>query len=396
MNDTHNETSANNRRLGLTVVASAVLVLALGYGAWHWFTGRHQENTDNAYVSGNVVQITPQITGSVTSILADEADMVKAGQVLFKMDPMDAKLALEQAQEQLGQAVREVKTMFDNNQTLSQQIKVRQADVAKAQNELSKAQGDLERRSPMSQSGSVGLEEIAHASEQALMAKHNVDQTLAALEVAKDQLTASLTQTKGTTVAQHPSVKRAASKVREAYLAMHRTDILSPIDAHVAKRFVQLGQRVAAGSALMTLVSLDQLWVDANFKEAQLKNIRLGQNVTLDSDLYGSQVTYHGKVAALGSGTGGAFALLPAQNATGNWIKVVQRVPVRISLDPQELKVNPLRLGLSMEVSVDTSDQTGALLTTQPRAQALFSTKAYETDEAQAQAVVQRIIHDNL
>ena len=396
MNDTHNETSANNRRLGLTVLASAVLVLALGYGAWHWFTGRHQENTDNAYVSGNVVQITPQITGSVTSILADEADMVKAGQVLFKMDPMDAKLALEQAQEQLGQAVREVKTMFDNNQTLTQQIKVREADVAKAQNELTKAQADLARRSPLSKSGSVGLEEIEHASEQAQVAKHNLEQTLSSLEVAKNQLIASLSQTKGTTIAEHPSVKKAASKVREAFLAVHRTDILSPIDAHVAKRFVQLGQRVNAGSALMTLVSLDQLWVDANFKEAQLKNIRLGQRVTLDSDLYGSQVTYHGKVAALASGTGGAFALLPAQNATGNWIKVVQRVPVRIVLDPQELKANPLRIGLSMEVSVDTSDQSGALLATQPRAQALSSTKAFETDEALAQTLVKRIIHDNL
>jgi membrane fusion protein (multidrug efflux system) len=303
---------------------------------------------------------------------------------------------LEQAQEQLGQTVREVKTMFDNNLTLAQQIKVREADVAKAQYELTKAQGDLLRRSPLSKSGSVGQEELEHASEQALVAKNNVEQALAALEVAKRQLSASLSQTKGTSIAEHPSVKRAASKVREAFLAVHRTDIVSPIDAHVAKRFVQLGQRVSAGSALMTLVSLDQLWVDANFKEAQLKNIRLGQNVTLDSDLYCSKVIYHGKVAALGSGTGGAFALLPAQNATGNWIKVVQRVPVRISLDPQELKINPLRIGLSMEVSVDTSNQTGALLATQPRAQALSSTQAFETDEAQAQALVKRIIHDNL
>ena len=377
MNAFNNETPANNRRLGLTLVACAFCVVALGYGAWHWFTGRHQENTDNAYVSGNVVQITPQISGTVTSIQSDEADMVKAGQVLFRMDPTDAKLALEQAQEQLGQAVRE-------------------ADVAKAQNELTKAQADLARRSPLSKSGSVGLEEIEHASEQAQVAKHNLEQTLSSLEVAKNQLIASLSQTKGTTIAEHPSVKKAASKVREAFLAVHRTDILSPIDAHVAKRFVQLGQRVNAGSALMTLVSLDQLWVDANFKEAQLKNIRLGQRVTLDSDLYGSQVTYHGKVAALASGTGGAFALLPAQNATGNWIKVVQRVPVRIVLDPQELKANPLRIGLSMEVSVDTSDQSGALLATQPRAQALSSTKAFETDEALAQTLVKRIIHDNL
>ena len=396
MNASNNETPANNRRLGLTVVACTVLLVALGYGTWHWFTGRHQENTDNAYVAGNVVQITPQISGTVTSIQADEADMVKAGQVLFKMAPLDARLTLEQAQEQLGQTVREVKTMFDNNLTLAQQIKVREADVAKAQYELTKAQGDLLRRSPLSKSGSVGQEELEHASEQALVAKNNVEQALAALEVAKRQLSASLSQTKGTSIAEHPSVKRAASKVREAFLAVHRTDIVSPIDAHVAKRFVQLGQRVSAGSALMTLVSLDQLWVDANFKEAQLKNIRLGQNVTLDSDLYGSKVTYHGKVAALGSGTGGAFALLPAQNATGNWIKVVQRVPVRISLDPQELKINPLRIGLSMEVSVDTSNQTGALLATQPRAQALSSTQAFETDEAQAQALVKRIIHDNL
>jgi membrane fusion protein, multidrug efflux system len=396
MNAPQNETPSNNRRLGLTVVACTVLIVALGYSGWHWFNGRHQEDTDNAYVSGNVVQITPQISGTVTSIEADEADMVKAGQVLLKMDPMDAKLSLEQAQEQLGQAVREVKALFDNNQTLTQQIKVREADVAKAQNELAKAQSDLARRTPLSKSGSVGQEEIEHANELAQIAKHNLDQSLAALEVAKDQLLSSQSQTKGTTVYDHPSVKRAASKVREAFLAVHRTDIVSPIDAHVAKRYVQLGQRVNAGAALMTLVSLDQLWVDANFKEVQLKNIHLGQSVTLESDLYGSQVIYHGKIAALGSGTGSAFALLPAQNATGNWIKIVQRVPVRIALDPQELRLHPLRIGLSMEVSVDTSDQTGPLISTQPRAQALSSTQAYETDAAQAQSLVQRIIHDNL
>jgi len=216
------------------------------------------------------------------------------------------------------------------------------------------------------------------------------------VEAAREQLAASQAQTEGTSVAEHPAVQRAAAKVREADLALQRIDLVAPIDGHIAKRGVQLGQRVQAGSPLMTLVALDRLWVDANFKESQLKDLRIGQDAELQADVYGSKVTYHGKVEGLGAGTGAAFALLPAQNATGNWIKVVQRVPVRIALDPQELAAHPLRVGLSMDVTVDTQDQGGKALADAPRSTPAASTAVFATQERAAQQRVDRIIAANL
>ena len=384
------------RRKALISIASLVVVAGLGWTAYEWLVASHYESTDNAYVQGNVIQITPQMGGTVMAILADDNDLVTAGQALVKLDPADAKVALDQASANLAQAVRQVRTMVANNGSLTAQITLRESDVVKAQTEIARATDDLNRRQSLLGTGAVSKEEFNHAQTQLANGKSALASAQAGVVAAKEQLLSNQAMTDGTTLEQHPSVLLAAAKVREAWLATQRAALPAPVDGFVARRTVQLGQRVAAGAPLMSIIPLNQLWVDANFKEAQLKNIRLGQNVTLVSDLYGSQVTYHGKVAALGSGTGGAFALLPAQNATGNWIKVVQRVAVRISLDPQELNINPLRIGLSMEVSVDTSNQTGALLATQPRAQALSSTKAFETDEAQAQALVKRIIHDNL
>jgi len=397
MNDsnTDSNTKMNARRKGLTIVGSAVLVLALSYGACHWFTGRHTESTDNAYVAGNVIQISSQIAGTITSIEADESDMVHTGQALFKLDPADAQLALEQAQDQLAQSVREVKTWYANNATLEQQIKVKETDVTRAQIELSKAIDDLNRRQPLLSTGGVGAEELEHAKKQVEGSKNMLAQAQASLQAAKDQLISNQALTQGLSVQEHPNVRRAASKVQEAYLSLHRTSLVSPVNAHVAKRYAQLGQRVAPGATLMTLVSLDQLWVDANFKEAQLRNLHIGQPVELVADVYGSDQIYHGTISGLGSGTGSAFSLLPAQNATGNWIKVVQRVPVKITLNADELKAHPLRIGLSMEVKVDTQDQSGPTLAQTPRTSSLSSTKAFERPVSESEALVKKIINSN-
>jgi membrane fusion protein (multidrug efflux system) len=378
----------NARRRGLTTVAAAVLVAGLGWGAWHWFTGRHQQDTDNAYVAGNVVQITSQVGGTVVSILADDTDVVRAGQLLVKLDPADARVALEQAQAQLAQAVREVRTLFANNGTLSAQIQLREADLARAQADLSRAQEDVNRRAPLVADGAVGKEEFQHATAQLAAAKSAM--------AAREQLVASQSQTDGISVEQHPSVQRAAAKLRESYLALQRADLVAPVTGTVARRGVQLGQRVAAGAPLMAVVALDQLWVDANFKESQLQSLRIGQPAELVADVYGKKVQYHGKVAGLGAGTGAAFALLPAQNATGNWIKVVQRVPVRITLDPKELAEHPLRVGLSMDVTIDTSEQTGATLSAQPRMAPVAATTVFDAQQAAADADVHRIITASL
>ena len=352
---TANEANTARRR-GLTLIAAAVAIAALGWGGWHWANGRHVETTDNAYVAGNVVQITPQIGGTVVSIGADDTDYVKAGQLLVKLDPADARVALDQAEAQLAQTVREVRTLFANNSTLKAQVSLRSADLARAQADAARMQDDVTRRAPLTASGAVGKEEFQHANAQLAAAKSTVAAAQAAVVAAQEQLAASQTQTEGTSVEQHPNVQRAAARVREAYLAVQRAQLVAPLDGHVAKRGVQVGQRVQAGAPLMTLVPLHDLWVDANFKEGQLRKVKRGQPVTLTSDLYGSDVEYRGTVVGFSGGTGSAFAVVPAQNATGNWIKVVQRLPVRIRLDPRQLTEHPLRVGLSMTADIDVSN----------------------------------------
>lgn len=384
------------RRQGLTLIAAAVGVAALAWGGWHWLHGRHHQNTDNAYVAGNVVQITPQVGGTVTAIGADDNDFVKAGQVLVKLDPADASVALAQAEAQLAQTVREVRGLFANTATLEAQLKAREADAVRAQTELTRLDDDVRRRTPLVTTGAVGREEFEHLQQQATAARQALAAAQAAVQATREQLAASQAQTEGTRVAEHPAVQRAAAKVREADLALQRIELVAPISGHIAKRGVQLGQRVQAGSPLMTLVALDRLWVDANFKESQLQDLRIGQSAELEADVYGSKVTYHGKVEGLGAGTGAAFALLPAQNATGNWIKVVQRVPVRIALDPQELAAHPLRVGLSMDVTVDTADQSGKSLADAPRSTPAAATEVFAAQERAADQRVTRIIAANL
>ncbi len=388
--------STTARRRGLTLIAIALGVSGLAWGGWHWLQGRHQQNTDNAYVAGNVVQITPQVGGTVVAIQADDTDFVKAGQILVKLDAADASIALEQTEAQLAQTVREVRTLFANNSTLQAQVQLREADLSRSQTDLARALDDAQRRAPLVASGAIGKEEFQHAQAQANAAKSTVVAAQSAVTAAKEQLSSSQTQTEGTSVAQHPSVQRAAAKVREAYLALQRVELLAPTDGHIAKRGVQLGQRVQAGAPLMTLVALNQLWVDANFKESQLQSLRMGQPAEMEADVYGTKVVYHGKVVGLGAGTGAAFALLPAQNATGNWIKVVQRVPVRITIDAKDLAEHPLRVGLSMDVSVDTQDQSGKTLADSPRSSPAAVTTVFESQQRAADQRVERIIAANL
>ena len=388
--------SNGTRRRGLGLIVLVVLLAGLGWGTWHWFFSRHQMNTDNAYVAGNVVQITPQVAGTVIAINADDTDFVRAGQPLVKLDPADARVALEQAQAQLAQTVREVRILYANNSTWKAQVGTRDADLARMQADLARAQDDVNRRAPLVASGAVGREEFQHAAAQLAAAKSAVAAAQSGVLAAKEQLSAGQTQTEGTSVEQHPNVLRAAARVREAYLALQRVELLSPIDGYVAKRGVQIGQRVQAGSMLMTVVALNQLWVDANFKESQLQNLRIGQSAELEADVYGKKVVFHGKVSGLGAGTGAAFALLPAQNATGNWIKVVQRVPVRITLDPKELAEHPLRVGLSMDVTVDTQDQSGKSLSDTPRTGAMASSAVFDSQQRATDAQVDQIIASSM
>jgi len=381
------------RKKALLTIAAVVVLGGAATGAYEWLVASKIETTDNAYVQGHLVQITPQIGGTVVAVQAEETDYVKAGQPLVRLDPADARVALQQAEAQLAQTVRQVRTLYANNGALAAQVTLRQADVAKAQAEVARATEDLKRRESLSGSGAVSREELQHAQAQLANARSALAGAEAAVVAAREQWQSNQAMTEGTSVEQHPSVQAAAARVREAWLATQRVALAAPVDGYVAKRNVQLGQRVAAGSALMTIVPLQQVWVDANFKEVQLRQLRLGQPAKLTADVYGKTVTYSGRVAGLGAGTGAAFALLPAQNATGNWIKVVQRVPVRIALDPAQLAEHPLRVGLSMAVEVDVRDQGGKTLADAP---STVQAQVATLDDAGAQEVVQRIVRANL
>ena len=356
-----------------------ILVAAALYGLYWLLHARYYENTDNAYVSGNVVQITPQLGGMVVAVNADDTQPVKAGQPLVQLDPTDAQVALAQAEADLAQTVRQVRTLYGNNDQYA-------ATVAARQTELARAQEDLRRR--QAAGGGVSREELDHARDALNAANAN-------LVIARTQLSSNQALSGQGPLAEHPNVLQAAARVRSAYLNYARCAVPSPVDGYVAQRAVQVGQRVAPGSVLMSVVPLSQVWVDANFTEVRLERVRIGQPVTLTADLYGSGVRYHGKVAGFSPGTGGAFALLPAQNATGNWIKVVQRLPVRISLDPKELAEHPLRIGLSMQASIDVHDQSGKDIGSSPALPAP-QTDVYAQEAQQADQVVAKIVADNL
>jgi len=384
------------RRTALLAIAGVVGLAAVAAGVYWALVLNHYESTDNAYVQGNLVQITPQVGGTVLAIYADDTDQVKAGAPLVRLDAADAQVALDQAKAQLAQTVREVRVMYANNATLSAQIALRESEVTRVNADLERAQDDLNRRAPLVVTGAVGKEEFDHAASQLAALKSALASAQSALLAAREQLASNQSMTDGVAVERHPNVQRAAARVREAWLALARASLPAPVDGVVAKRNVQVGQRVAAGAPLMTLVPLSDLWVDANFKEGQLRKLRIGQPATLEADVYGRKVEYHGKVVGLGAGTGSAFSLLPAQNATGNWIKVVQRVPVRIVLDPKELAANPLRIGLSMEVKVDVGNTGGHQLSEVVRSAPVAQTSVFDHLNADADAEVRRIIAANL
>ncbi|EPC2034310.1 TPA: efflux RND transporter periplasmic adaptor subunit [Pseudomonas aeruginosa] len=384
MTTANSETPAGNpKRKGWLLILLAVIVLAtLASVAWEFFYGRWHEDTDDAYINGNVVQITPQIVGTVVSIGADDGDLVRKGQELVRFDPSDADIALQRAEANLAHTVRQVRGLFSN-------VDGYRAEVATRKVALAKAEADYKRRKNLADDGAISQEELAHA-------RDALDSAKASLTSSEQQLNTNRALVDDTQITSHPDVKAAAAQLRQAYLDDARSTIVAPVTGYVAKRSVQVGQRVQPGTALMAVVPLDQIWIDANFKETQLKHMRIGQPVEIRSDLYGSDVRYSGTVDSLGVGTGSAFSLLPAQNATGNWIKIVQRVPVRIHIDPQELQKHPLRIGLSMDVKVDLHDQSGPALAQQPPREALFSTDVYQQQLASADKLIERLIEANL
>ncbi|HEY2276271.1 MAG TPA: efflux RND transporter periplasmic adaptor subunit [Steroidobacteraceae bacterium] len=365
----------------LAAVGGGLLTIALAYGLYWAQVLRYHQTTDDAYVSGNVVQITPQISGTVVAIGADDTQFVKAGQSLVRLDRADARVALDQAEAQLARTVRDVRNQFATSAQL-------EAAVEAKQTELTRAQSDLERRAHLGASGAVSGEELQHA-------RDAVKGAQADLAAARQQLAANRARVDGTTLQDHPEVRAAAAAVRNGYLTWARTDLPAPVAGFVARRNVQLGQRVAPGTPLMAVVPLDQVWVDANFKEPQLSRMRVGQPVTLIADLYGGRVVFHGKVAGFGAGTGSAFSLLPAQNATGNWIKIVQRVPVRVALDAREVAEHPLQVGLSMRADVDVRDASGGRLPQLASTATPWSTDVFGSSDAQADARVAAIISAN-
>jgi len=370
----------SKRKLMLSLLAAAIALGGAGWGGYYYTTGRFFESTDDAYVSGNLVQLTPEVSGTVIAVNADDTQIVHQGDPVVTLDAADAKVALANAEANLAQTVRQVSSLYVNNAYYA-------ATVAQRQSDLTRAQSDLKRRMAIADTGAVSGEDIAHA-------RDAVSAAQAALDAGRQQAESNHALTDRTSIERHPNVQAAAAKVRDAWLDNARNTLPAPVTGYVARRSVQVGQRVAPGTPLMAIVPLDGVWVDANFKEVQLAHMRIGQPVTLTADAYGSKVKYHGHVEGFSAGTGAAFAVLPAQNATGNWIKVVQRLPVRIRLDQRDLDAHPLRIGLSMQTDVETRDQSGTQL-------GAASTTSYRTDVFshygdEANAEIERIIAENV
>ncbi|MEP6483082.1 MAG: efflux RND transporter periplasmic adaptor subunit [Rudaea sp.] len=370
------------RRVILIALALAFVVLGVVWVLLYVFVFSQRETTDDAYVNGNQVSVSSQVSGTVIALLADDTQRVEAGQVLVKLDPTDADLALSRAQSSLAQAVRQVRQQTHVAGQYDAVVAARREDVARAQ-------ADLNRREPLLAERAVAPEDVAHARQALSDAK-------SALDGATLQAAASHSLVDGTDIANNATVQEARAAYREAWVTSHRNAILAPASGYVAQRSVQIGSRIQPGQALLTIVPLHDLWVDANFKEVQLAHIRLGQPVEVRSDLYGGDFVYHGTVEGLAAGTGGAFALLPAQNASGNWIKVVQRVPVRIALVAKDLDKYPLRVGLSADVKIDTHERSGQVLAQTASTKAIAKTDVYSADLASADVAADAIIQANL
>ncbi|MES2129826.1 MAG: HlyD family efflux transporter periplasmic adaptor subunit [Pseudomonadota bacterium] len=382
MSEAPTSASPAKRRLVLGGITLAFALAGTGYAWYYKSVLAVREDTENAYVGGNLVSLTSQVTGNVQEIRADETQLVNAGATLIKLDPLDADLALKQAEARLGTVVRQLRERYADVAQYDATLEVRKLA-------LKNAGDDLARRLPLAAEHTVSGEEVAHA-------RQAVDTARAALAVAMRQGDAARAAVAGVKLASHPSVLVAKVDYEAAWVATRRSAVIAPVTGYVAKRSVQVGSHVTPGASLLAIVPLDQLWVDANYKESELQNIRIGQPATVETDLYGSKVVYHGKVLGLSAGTGSAFSLLPAQNATGNWVKVVQRLPVRISLDPAELKAHPLRIGLSTVVSVDTRKTDGPILGAAAPAAPSYVTQAFGQPMREAEAAASAIVAKNL
>ena len=371
-----------SRRLRLIILALVVIVCGVAYGTYWLLDARYYESTDDSYVDGDVVQITSEVPGTVIGLHVDDTQSVAREQALLELDPADAEIAVRDTEANLARAVRGVRTLFAQADQL-------RAEIADREVALSQAEQDHQRRVALLSEGAVSREEFQHTGD-------SIAEMRATLTSARQQLNATTAQIDGTTVATNPQVLAAAAALRNASLALRRCRITAPVGGVVSRRTVQVGQRVAAGTPLMGVVPLDAVWVDANFKEVQLRDMRVGQPVTLSTDIYGSRATYHGRLVGLSAGSGTAFALLPSQNASGNWIKIVQRLPVRVALDPAELRAHPLRVGLSVSATVDIHDTSGSLVALQVRQVPIPSQPSLADDTSAVDARIAEIIQSNL
>jgi membrane fusion protein, multidrug efflux system len=374
-------TPPNGKRRRILLLIAAIFIGIGVLWAVYWvLVLSKREKTDDAYVNGNRVVISAQVSGTVIAVLADDTQLVNAGQVLVKLDPTDAQTALSRAASSLAQTVRQVRQQKATAGQYDSEIETRRL-------ELSRAEIDLSKRQPLIADHAIAGEEVRHSEEGVKMAQ-------AALRQAERQSQSAHALVDGAPVESNPAVLQAKDAYRDAWIAAQRNAVVAPVTGYVAERSVQLGQHIQAGEALMTVIPLHSLWVDANFKEVQLRNLRIGQKTEVRSDLYGGSFIFHGHVQGMSAGTGAAFSLLPPQNASGNWIKVVQRVPVRILIDDNDLKTSPLRVGLSATVTVDTTTRDGPVLAQQAGDKPVGDTQVYTQDldkaNAEADAVVQR------
>jgi len=369
----------NNRKKALLSVGGIFLLIGL-IALIIAIIDRNDVYTDDAYVNGNTVQLMSQIPGTVMTINTDDTQLVKQGQILVQLDPTDTNIALQNAQAKLADTVRQVKQIIENSESALATLKISEA-------QLKKAKLDLKRRKGLVGDSAVSHEDFQHseteyqtASEQYNAALHHY-QSLQAL-------------VKNTELFTHPSVERAKAEFKAAYVNSKRTTIVAPATGFVAKRSVQIGQQILPNAPLLAIVPLQEIWVDANYKESQLRDLRIGQPVSVEADAYPG-VKYHGKVVGLSAGTGAAFSLLPPQNATGNWIKIVQRLPVRISLDPKEIQKHPLQIGLSMHITSHVGDQSGKRLATPTKLKPIYSTDVYTEQVKQANQLIEKILQEN-
>ena len=375
---------SSQRKTRMSIAIGIFLLIGLLWALYWFFIARYHEETENAYVAGSMVVVNAQTAGTVEAILAEENQVVKAGDVLVKLSPTDAQVALAQAGAQLANATRQIQNVFNT-------VSVTRAQMVQANSAVKTAQDAVNRRAALVKTGAVSREEY----DQAVNA---LNQALAAQKTTMEQNKSAGAQVAGTTTQNHPAIEAAKAAFRSAYINNKRLAVLAPTDGVIAKRNVQVGQQISQGVPLMSIVAANQLWVEANFKETQLANLRVGQPVELTSDVFGSGVKFKGTVQGIGIGTGSAFSVLPAQNATGNWIKIVQRIPVRIQLDAEELKAHPLRVGMSMIANVNTHQRDGAVLGTVAGSDGLsnLTTNVYAQDEEEANREADKIINANL